>query len=430
VSELNPNPEPGQAAPIPAKPPTKQEAPTKDFGPDIQIRNLDKAIENELAAAMGELSERELYGDLSPKANRAVAPAEERKVAKVVAVRGNDVFVTIPGGRSEGVLPLAQFEGASPAPGSSVEVSIEGFDHENGLLIVTRKGAALQVDWSTVETGMVVEARVTATNKGGLSVEVNGIRGFMPVSQIDLYHVENPESFVNQKLKCLVTEADASERNLVVSRRALLEKEREENRERLWAELEEGQDREGIVRNIRDFGAFVDLGGVDALLPISEMSWKRVQNPADIVQSGQTVRVRVLRIDREQRKVSVGMKQLVQSPWDAAGMHYPPKSVHRGKVTRVADFGAFVELEPGIEGLVHISELAAHRVQRVRDVVQPDQEVNVLVLRVEPAQRKMSLSMKAAQTQAPEEPEAEEAAETEKPASRSRKTPLRGGLGD
>jgi ribosomal protein S1 len=430
VSELNPKGEPSPAPPLPAKPQAAEGPSAKDFGPEIHIRNLDKDIENELAAAMGGMSDRDLYGDLSPKANRATAPAEERKVARVVAVRGNDVFVTIPGGRSEGVLPLAQFEGASPSVGSSVEVSIEGYDHENGLLIVTRKGAAVQVDWSTVETGMVVEGRVTATNKGGLSIEVNGIRGFMPVSQIDLYHVENPETFVNQKLKCLVTEADPSERNLVVSRRALLEKEREENRERLWAELEEGQDREGIVRNIRDFGAFVDLGGVDALLPVGEISWKRVQNPADALQSGQTVRVRVLRIDREQRKVSVGMKQLVQSPWDAAGMNYPQKTVHKGKVTRVADFGAFVELEPGIEGLVHISELAPHRVQRVRDVVQPDQEVNVMVLRVEPAQRKMSLSIKAAQNQAAEAPEPEEVAETEKPAPRPRKTPLRGGLGD
>jgi small subunit ribosomal protein S1 len=430
VSELNPKIDPSQSAQAPAKPQKAEGATPKDFGPNIQIRNLDKDIENEMAAAMGGLSERELYGDLSPKANRAAAPAQERKMARVVAVRGTDVFVTVPGGRSEGVLPLSQFEGVPPAPGSSVEVSIEGYDHENGLLIVTRKGAAVQVDWSTVETGMVVEGRVTATNKGGLSIEVNGIRGFMPVSQIDLYHVENPETFVNQKLKCLVTEADPSERNLVVSRRALLEKEREENRERLWAELEEGQDREGIVRNIRDFGAFVDLGGVDALLPVGEMSWKRVQNPADVVQSGQTVRVRVLRIDREQRKVSVGMKQLVQSPWDAAGMNYPPKSVHRGKVTRVAEFGAFVELEPGIEGLVHISELAPHRVQRVRDIVQPDQEVNVMVLRVEPAQRKMSLSMKAAQSQALEEAEPEESAEAERPEPRPRKTPLRGGLGD
>jgi small subunit ribosomal protein S1 len=430
VSDSNPKAEPSQPTSAAAKP-QKAEAPVaKDFGPDIHIRNLDKDIENDLAAAMGELSERELYGDLSPKANRAAGPAVERKVAKVVAVRGNDVFVAIPGGRSEGVLPISQFESAPPAPGSSVEVSIEGYDNENGLLIVTRKGAAVQVDWSTVGRGMVVEARVTATNKGGLSVEINGIRGFMPVSQIDLYHVENPETFVNQKLKCLITEADAAERNLVVSRRALLEKEREENRERLWAELEEGQDREGIVRNIRDFGAFVDLGGVDALLPVGEISWKRVQTPADILQSGQTVRVRVLRIDREQRKVSVGMKQLVQSPWDAAGMNYPPKSVHRGKVTRVADFGAFVELEPGIEGLVHISELAPQRVQRVRDVVQPDQEVNVMVLRVEPAQRKMSLSMKAAHSQAAEAAEAEETVEAEKPVPRPRKTPLRGGLGD
>src|SRR5262249_44348962 len=194
------------------------------------------------------------------------------------------------------------------------EVHIEGYDNENGLLLVSRKGAAMAVDWSSVAEGQVVEARVTATNKGGLSVDVNGIRGFMPISQIDLYRVEDTAPFVNQRLTCLVVEVNPAEKNLVVSRRALLEKEREENREKLWLELAEGQVREGVVRSVRDFGAFVDLGGADGLLHVSEMSWKRVQNPSEIVQPGQHVKVVVLKGDREHRKLTLGLKQLTASP--------------------------------------------------------------------------------------------------------------------
>ncbi len=218
---------------------------------------------------------------------------------------------------------------------------------------------------------------MTATNKGGLSVDVNGIRGFLPISQIDLYRIENAEQFVNQRLNCLVTEVNPQERNLVVSRRALLEKEREETREKLWQELAEGQVRTGTVRSVREFGAFVDLGGVDGLLHVSEMSWKRIQDPSQVVQLGQTVQVVVLRIDREHRKVSLGLKQLTASPWDAAPATYPANSVAKGTVTRLMDFGTFVELEPGVEGLVRNSELANHRVRRVADVVQPGQEVHV-----------------------------------------------------
>jgi small subunit ribosomal protein S1 len=416
------------------KSPEQPAAPEKpgqnEFGPGIRVRNLDRDIEAELEAALGGMSDRDMYGDLAAKPNRpTAAPEGGHKVATVVAVRGNDVFLQIPGGRSEGVLPLAQFDAGPPAIGTKVEIDIEGYDNENGLLVLTRKGAAVQADWSTVAIGMVVEARVTATNKGGLSVDVNGIRGFMPISQIDLYRVEDTEQFINQRLKSLVVEVNPQERNLIVSRRALLEKEREENRDRLWNELEEGQEREGIVRSVRDFGAFIDLGGVDALLHVSDMSWARVKDPTQVVQSGQKVRVRVMKIDRERRKVAVGMKQLMQSPWDAAGMNYPPKTIVKGKVTRIMDFGAFVEVEPGIEGLVHVSELAPHRVQRVRDIVQPDQEVTVMVLRTDPAQRKMALSIKAAQAQGTLDEAEDQPAAQERPA-RPRKVTLRGGLGD
>jgi small subunit ribosomal protein S1 len=400
------------------------------FGRGPRLRDLDAAIEQELDAALGGLSDRELYGEAPARATGPAAAGEAgQKKGKVLAIHGGDVFIDVPGGRSQGVLPLAQFPEGPPGLGTQIEIHIEGYDQANGLLILTRKGAAVEADWASVASGMIVEARVTGTNKGGLAVDVNGIRGFMPISQIDLYRVEDTEQYVNQRLTCLVTEVSKEERNLVVSRRALLEKEREENREKLWQELAEGQIREGVVRSVRPFGAFVDLGGVDGLLHISEMSWTRVQDPNQIVQPGQGVKVVVLKLDREGRKVGLGLKQLTASPWDTAAANYPPNTVVNGKVTRLMEFGAFVELEPGLEGLVHISELATQRVRRVADVVQPGQEVKVVVLRVDPAARKISLSLKAAIPKEPEEAAEEEAEIPVKP-SRPRQTPLRGGIGD
>jgi small subunit ribosomal protein S1 len=403
------------------------------LGQAPSLRELDKEIEGDLEAALAGLSEKDLLGGEAPrKQPDQPGTPSGRKLGRVLSVRGPDVFVDVPGGRTQGVLPLLQFPQGAPAPGTEVEVGIEGYDNANGLLLLTRKGAAVEADWADLAVGMIVEARVTATNKGGLEVDVNGIRGFMPISQIDLYRVENAEQYINQRLRCEVTEADRAERNLVVSRRNLLEREREESRERLWQELAEGQVRDGVVRSVRDFGAFVDLGGVDGLLHVSEMSWQRVQDPTTIVQPGQAVKVAVLRIDREKRKVSLGLKQLTASPWDTIAEKYPHSHIFKGTVTRLMDFGAFVELEPGVEGLIHISELAPQRVRRVSDIVKPGQEVQVMVLSVDRERRRLSLSLKAAVAEA-EEPaaeaeEAEEEVEVKPP--RPRTTPLRGGIGD
>ena len=208
-----------------------------------------------------------------------------------MTVHGQDVFIEVPGGRSQGVLPILQFPEGPPKPGTMVDVSIEGYDRANGLLILTRLGAAVVANWSSIAEGMTVEARVTETNTGGLAVDVNGIRGFMPISQIDLYRVENTAQYVNQKLLCLVTEANQEEPQPGGQPARTLGEATRELREKTWSELAEGQVREGIVRSVRDFGAFVDLGGVDGLLHVSEMSWKRVQNAGDIVQPGQTVKV-------------------------------------------------------------------------------------------------------------------------------------------
>ncbi len=229
----------------------------------------------------------------------------------------------------------------------------------------------------------------------------------------------------------MVVEVNRQEHNLIVSRRAYLEKEREEQRERIWAEIAEGQTREGVVRSVQPFGAFVDLGGVDGLLHVSEMSWVRVKDPSTVLQPGQRVKVQVLRIDHEKRKLSLGMKQLMDSPWDHVVDRYPPGSTHTGKVSRTTEFGAFVELEPAIEGLVHISELAPRRVFRVTDIVKVDQEVKVMVLSVDPGARRISLSLRAA---LPKEPEPVAAEEEEEeyvpPPPRTSKIPLRGGVGN
>jgi ribosomal protein S1 len=420
------------APPPPKKVPSLQHEQTYGFGKKIDAFDAD--MERELQEAMGDFAGDSLIGEGGPpQAKRGKGgPGDAAKKGRVFRIHGPDVFIDLPGGRSQGVLPMMQFPEGPPAIGTEVDVHIEGFDNANGLIILSRQGQAVAAEWSSVAEGQIVEARVTETNKGGLGVTVNGIRGFMPISQIDLYRVEDVEQFVNQKLLCMVTEVDPAERNLVVSRRALLEKEREENREKLWETLAEGQVFQGIVRSLKDFGAFVDIGGVDGLLHVSEMSWQRVQDVSKFVQPGQAVKVVVLKIDREKRKLSFGMKQLTESPWDTAADKYPHGTLITGKVTRLMDFGAFVELEPGVEGLIHISELSPTRVRRVIDVVQVGQEVQVMVLSVDREQRRISLSLKAALPPEPEEvaegEEEDEVAEVRPP--RPRTTPLRGGIGD
>ena len=442
-SQTNPPSEtpPAKADTGPVKKPPFARKPQRRVGPvksveeeflprsTLSLKDLDEEIEGELEAALAGISDQDLAGGEQAPAKTQTEGEAPGKKGKVISIHGPDVFVEVPGGRSQGVLPLAQFPEGPPKLGTEVDIHIEGYDSANGLLILTRRGAAVVADWSSIAVGQTVEARVTGVNKGGLSVEINGIRGFMPISQIDLYRVENAEPYVNQRLLCLVTEVNPHERNLIVSRRDLLEREREEKREKMWQTLAEGQVHEGVVRSVRDFGAFVDLGGVDGLLHISEMSWSRVQDAASVVQPGQPIKVVVLKVDKDKRKISLGLKQLLASPWDNIEEKYHHGKIVAGKVTKLMEFGAFVELEPGIEGLIHISELAPQRVRRVGDIVQQGQEVQVMILNVDPEQKRISLSLKAA---IPEEAAAEEEeAETRLPEpAKPRTAPLRGGIGD
>ena len=258
-------------------------------------------------------------------------------------------------------------------------------------------GAAVELgNWDEVQEGMLVDAAVTGHNAGGLECEVNHIRGFIPVSQISLYRVEDLARFVGQRFTCLIAEANRERKNLVLSRRAVLEREKEEKKQQFFSALAPGQIHEGTVRKLLDFGAFVELGnGIDGLLHVSQLSWGRVKHPSEVVQEGQTIRVRIEKIDLQTGRIGLSYRDMLENPWSAAAAKYLPRTPVRGKVTRLMDFGAFVELEPGIEGLVHISELSHKRVWRAADVVKEGDEIEVLVLNVDPQAQRMSLSIKA-----------------------------------
>lgn len=409
-------------------------------------RELDKAIEDELNAALGGFSAESALGQPEtppPTAGGGFSPQPSRagrKQGRVAGIHGKDVFVDVPGGRGQGVLPIEQFEGQVPNVGDLIEFSIERYDSANGLLLLTRDGASVYVaDWGSVAVNMVVEAKVTDLNKNktGMLVEVNGIKGFMPISQADMYRVEDPQQFVGQKIKVMVVEVNPEERNLLVSRRALMERERQEKAEAFWKTITEGKVMKGIVRSIKPFGVFVDLGGADGLLPISEISWQRVDNLESLYKVGDTVEVLVRKIDFEARKINLSARALTTSPWDTFSERVKAGARVTGKVTRIMDFGAFVELEPGVEGLVHISELSTQRVRRVRDVVEEGQTVEVELLSVDLPNRRMSLSLKSikqsqeeAETAAEEaERLADEAAAKELLANRPVNPNLRGGIG-
>ena len=403
-------------------------------------RQKDDEVEAELEALMGGFDAADMVVNTPgrtraedrshvPKGNVGQEGTPGVQQARVVAVRGKTVFLDL-GAKSEGIVPLEQFEGEPvPDKGTIIEVVFDRYDPAEGLLLMSRKGAAVAASWENLRKGLVVEAKVTKVNKGGVDVEVDGIRGFMPISQLEIGRVEDASTYIGQKLKVLVTEANQREKNLVVSRRDLLEREREEMKVKTWAELEEGQTREGTIRSVKDFGAFVDLGGVDGLLHVADMSWVRTSDVASLVHVGQRVQVKVLKVDRETNKVNLGLKQLMSSPWDDIEDRFARGQSVSGKVTRLMDFGAFVELEPGIEGLIHISELAAGRVVRARDVVKAGDPVEVRILKIEPEAKRISLSLRplpASQTTAAPEPDDD----NPPPPKPERKIPLKGGLGD
>jgi len=401
--------------------------------PNLRER-LSPDLEDELNKVLGDAQVDELLGGDSPLSSQAMLEPESRHQAQVVAVRRDDVFVEL-GGREQGILSVRQFA-EPPQPGSTLEVVVQRLNTEEGLYELSLPGAAVGVeDWGDLSEGMLVAAHVTGHNTGGLECEVNHIRGFIPISQVALYRVEDLAPLVGQHFTCLVAEANPERRNLVLSRRAVLEREREEARQQLFNSLRPGQVHEGVVRKLVDFGAFVDLGGVDGLLHISQLAWHRVNHPSEVLAEGQRIKVKIEKIAADTGKISLAYRDLFESPWAAAATKYPPNSVVRGTVTKLMEFGAFVELERGVEGLIHISELAHKRVWRTSDVVKEGDQVEVLVLSVDPQAQRISLSMKAlAPAPEPAKKEREEqpaaaAAPRQAPKRKKPEPPLGGGLG-
>ena len=360
---------------------------------------------------------------------------ESRHTGRVVAVRRDEVFIEL-GGREQGCLPLHQFA-APPKAGDAVEVVVQRLNADDGLYDLRLPEAAADIsDWGDLNEGMMVDAQVTGHNSGGLECEVNHIRGFIPVSQISLYRVEDLAQFVGQRMTCLISEANPLRKNLVLSRRAVLEREKEEARQKMLESLEPGQVHEGLVRKLMDFGAFVEIGnGVDGLVHVSQLAWYRVNHPREVLSEGQKIQVKIEKIDRATGKIGLSYRELLENPWTAAAAKYPANGVVRGKVTKLMEFGAFVELEPGVEGLVHISELSHKRVWRASDVVHEGDEVEVLVLSVNPEAQRISLSMKALSKPEPTKKEKEEAEAAQSalpPASKRKRRSdqsLQGGLG-
>jgi small subunit ribosomal protein S1 len=348
-------------------------------------------------------------------------------------VQGESVFFDI-GAREQGIVSLKMFPpDAEPKAGDALEVTVVRFLKEEGLYEVSVPLAAADVrDWSQIHEGMIVEALITKTNTGGLECEVNRLRGFIPLSQVEIFRVEDFEQYVGKKLTCVVEEVNAERRNLVLSRKAMLLREREEKRQQLLGELEVGQEREGLVRKLIDAGAFVDLGGVDGFIPIGAMSWGRIRHPRDVLTEGTRIKVRITKMDEEGNRISLTYRDDASNPWSNISERFQIKTLARGKVTKAMDFGAFVELMPGVEGLVHISELSNKRVNNVSEVVKEGDWIDVYILDIDADSRRMSLSMKQAVASKTPDPESTDETEEEEVPAKPKNTykgPLKGGTG-
>ena len=347
----------------------------------------------------------EVDGRIVPNYDATIVPFEEGDVVtgRVVRIDKDEVLVDI-GYKSEGVIPATELSirrSVDPAEevslGDPIDALVLTKEDAEGRLILSKKRARFEKAWrkieSAAESGAPVDGTVIEVVKGGLILDL-GVRGFLPASLVDIRRVHNLDEFMGQQLECKVIELNRSRNNVVLSRRAVLEEERKEVRQQILGRLQPGQVVEGKISNIVDFGAFVDLDGIDGLIHISELSWSHVNHPSEVLSIGDTVRVKVLDIDRDRQRISLGLKQTQADPWQQVLDSYNPGDVLEGKVTKVVAFGAFVEIVPGVEGLVHISELAEHHVENPSEVVNPGDEVRVRILEVDEERRRISLSIK------------------------------------
>src|SRR6059058_4635465 len=349
-------------------------------------------------------------GELIPDYESTFPTINEGEVVNgtVVRVDKDEVLVDI-GYKSEGVIPVSELSirrSVNPqdevSVGDEIDALVMTKEDAEGRLILSKKRARFEIAWKAIEQAHEqsepVTGRVIEVVKGGLILDL-GVRGFLPASLVDIRRVQDLDEFLGQELRAKVIELNRSRNNVVLSRRAVLEDERKEMRQAILDRLNPGDVVDGQISNIVDFGAFVDLDGIDGLIHISELSWGHVNHPSEVLSIGQTVKVKVLDIDRDRQRISLGLKQTQEDPWQRVVSTYSVGDVLEGKVTKVVAFGAFVEVMEGVEGLVHISELAQHHVENPREVVNPGDEVRVKILEIDDERRRLSLSLKRVEDQ-------------------------------
>jgi len=357
----------------------------------------DEQVAAELAAAFG-------GEDISKGLDQAMTDAASTfqvgaiLKGRIVTVLGSDVFVEV-GLKSEGVVDLHEFSDASEAEvGSDLEVLLEAVESDSGLVVLSKRKADRIRAWeriiATKSEGDVVEGVVSRKIKGGLLVDI-GVPVFLPASQVDVRRPSDIGDYVGRKIEAKILKIDEAARNIVVSRRRLIEQRRAKAKEQVLAEIEVGQLRKGVVKNLADFGAFVDLGGLDGLLHITDMSWGRISHPSEVVDIEQEIEVMILNVDREKEKVALGLKQKTASPWEEIEQRYPIGSRVRGQAVNIVPYGVFVKLEEGVEGLVHISEMSwTRRISHPSEMVNLGEEVDVVVLEIDKGKQEISLGIK------------------------------------
>ncbi len=369
--------------------------------PDNSSNSRPKAPEESAEASPATESSSESFKDILSEYEHSHARKSEggsqRRDATVVSVTADSVILDI-GFKTEGILPLTAFPADKPpAPGEVLQVTVKGRDPE-GYYELTRGKVERPTDWTSLQKAFEEKATivgtVTGVVKGGLSVDV-GVRAFMPASRSGTRDAAELAKLVEQEIRCRIIKLDVDDEDFVVDRRAVSEEEEQAGKSRRFSELKEGDTVQGVVRNLADYGAFVEIGGADALLHVGEISWRRIAKPSDVLEVGQQIEARIIKIDSEKHRIAISMKQLQPHPWEAVTGKYKAGERVKGTISRLTDFGAFVEVEPGIEGLIHISEMSwAKRVRTPKDVVKQGDIVEAVILNVNFAERRMSLGLK------------------------------------
>jgi len=368
---------------------------------------VDRNIVNKLGLSQ-EAIDQQVSEMFSDKENQFLEEVLQTKVdsrlpgtilkGTIVSQIGNDVIVEV-GLKSEGVVDASEFESPDEiSPGKNIEVLLEDTDSESGLILLSKRKADRIRGWeiiiSTKKEGDIVSGKVIRRIKGGLLVDI-GVPVFLPASQVDIRKPGDISRFIGKQVQCKILKIDVEGRNIVVSRRKLIEEERQSSKEKILREIEVGQLRKGVVKNIADFGVFVDLGGVDGLLHISDLSWGRISHPSEVVQIDQEIESVVIGLDKENEKISLGLKQKTSSPWENVEERYPIQARVKGKVVNVMNYGVFVRLEDGIEGLVHISEMSwTKRLTHPSEILNLGDEIEVVVLNVNKQKQEISLGLK------------------------------------